>query len=183
MSPHKLPSAQLKCFDLSYNGQVLSEIQYRRAGWLPAFSFPTGLDFNHDVIVFHSHCCFVYYYYYYIITIITIIAIHHFRFCKCYLFFFLFSDEREDVQKKTFGKWINSQLAKVLNKIKSIKKKTGISKSFLCHLKVHFSLVTDLFYDLRDGTRLLALLGVLTGRTYVSYSVWNDFIWLITFSH
>ena len=24
-------------------------------------------------------------------------------------------DEREDVQKKTFGKWINSQLAKVLN--------------------------------------------------------------------
>ena len=28
--------------------------------------------------------------------------------------------------------------------------------------------MTDLFYDLRDGTRLLALLSVLTGRTYVS---------------
>lgn len=27
--------------------------------------------------------------------------------------FFRFSDEREDVQKKTFGKWINSQLIKV----------------------------------------------------------------------
>uniref|UniRef100_A0A0N8BMF8 Dystrophin major muscle n=2 Tax=Daphnia magna TaxID=35525 RepID=A0A0N8BMF8_9CRUS len=51
--------------------------------------------------------------------------------------------EREDVQKKTFGKWINSQL-----------------------IKINFSLVTDLFYDLRDGTRLLALLSVLTGRTY-----------------
>lgn len=26
---------------------------------------------------------------------------------------FLFTDEREDVQKKTFAKWINSQLLKV----------------------------------------------------------------------
>jgi hypothetical protein len=36
--------------------------------------------------------------------------------CHCSfdsLFFFRFSDEREDVQKKTFGKWINSQLIKV----------------------------------------------------------------------
>jgi len=53
------------------------------------------------------------------------------------------TDEREDVQKKTFGKWINSQLT-----------------------KINCSLVTDLFYDLRDGTRLLALLSVLTGRSY-----------------
>ncbi|XP_045119299.1 utrophin-like isoform X3 [Portunus trituberculatus] len=56
---------------------------------------------------------------------------------------YLYQDEREDVQKKTFAKWINSQLA-----------------------KGHHPPVTDLFYDLRDGTRLLALLEVLTGRQY-----------------
>ncbi|XP_042209207.1 dystrophin-like [Homarus americanus] len=53
------------------------------------------------------------------------------------------SDEREDVQKKTFAKWINSQL-----------------------VKGQHPPVTDLFYDLRDGTRLLALLEVLTNKTY-----------------
>ncbi|XP_071545207.1 dystrophin-like isoform X14 [Panulirus ornatus] len=52
-------------------------------------------------------------------------------------------DEREDVQKKTFAKWINSQL-----------------------VKGQHPPVTDLFYDLRDGTRLLALLEVLTSKTY-----------------
>ncbi|XP_071545204.1 uncharacterized protein [Panulirus ornatus] len=51
--------------------------------------------------------------------------------------------EREDVQKKTFAKWINSQL-----------------------VKGQHPPVTDLFYDLRDGTRLLALLEVLTSKTY-----------------
>lgn len=54
-------------------------------------------------------------------------------------------DERQDVQKKTFTKWINSQLAK-----------TGSP------------LVTDLFVDLRDGHKLLALLEVLTNQKYVS---------------
>uniref|UniRef100_T1IRG4 Protein detached n=1 Tax=Strigamia maritima TaxID=126957 RepID=T1IRG4_STRMM len=49
-------------------------------------------------------------------------------------------DEREDVQRKTFTKWINLQLA-----------------------KIKFPLINDLYYDLRDGTRLLALLQVLTG--------------------
>ncbi|XP_071545202.1 uncharacterized protein [Panulirus ornatus] len=53
------------------------------------------------------------------------------------------TDEREDVQKKTFAKWINSQL-----------------------VKGQHPPVTDLFYDLRDGTRLLALLEVLTSKTY-----------------
>nr|XP_027238839.1 dystrophin-like isoform X4 [Penaeus vannamei] len=53
------------------------------------------------------------------------------------------ANEREDVQKKTFAKWINSQLA-----------------------KGQHPPVTDLFYDLRDGTRLLALLEVLTNKTY-----------------
>ncbi|XP_043236251.1 dystrophin-like isoform X9 [Amphibalanus amphitrite] len=50
-------------------------------------------------------------------------------------------DEREDVQKKTFSKWINSQLAK--KKLEP---------------------VTDLFFDLRDGSKLLALLEVLTEK-------------------
>ncbi|CAL4088021.1 unnamed protein product, partial [Meganyctiphanes norvegica] len=55
----------------------------------------------------------------------------------------IFKDEREDVQKKTFAKWINSQLA-----------------------KGQHPPVTDLFYDLRDGTRLLQLLEVLTEKSY-----------------
>lgn len=58
----------------------------------------------------------------------------------------LLTDEREDIQKKTFAKWINSQLS-----------------------KGGHPPVTDLFYDLRDGTRLLALLEVLTSQTYVSH--------------
>ncbi|XP_050354937.1 dystrophin, isoforms A/C/F/G/H isoform X1 [Nymphalis io] len=52
-------------------------------------------------------------------------------------------DEREDVQKKTFAKWINSQLAK--------------------HGK---PLVEDLFQDLRDGEVLLALLEILTAQQF-----------------
>ncbi|XP_026673764.1 dystrophin, isoforms A/C/F/G/H isoform X10 [Ceratina calcarata] len=52
-------------------------------------------------------------------------------------------DEREDVQKKTFAKWINSQL-----------------------LKNHHEPISDLFVDLRDGNRLLSLLEVLTSKTY-----------------
>ncbi|CAL7946059.1 unnamed protein product [Xylocopa violacea] len=52
-------------------------------------------------------------------------------------------DEREDVQKKTFAKWINSQL-----------------------LKNHHEPISDLFVDLRDGNRLLSLLEVLTSKVY-----------------
>uniref|UniRef100_A0A7N6BWN2 Dystrophin n=1 Tax=Anabas testudineus TaxID=64144 RepID=A0A7N6BWN2_ANATE len=54
------------------------------------------------------------------------------------------SDEREDVQKKTFTKWVNSQLAK-----------TGKPP------------VEDLFSDLCDGRRLLELLEGLTGHGLV----------------
>ncbi|CAL1537370.1 unnamed protein product [Lymnaea stagnalis] len=50
------------------------------------------------------------------------------------------ADEREDIQKKTFTKWINSQFTKA--------KRVTIS---------------DLFTDLRDGERLLSLLEVLGG--------------------
>ncbi|XP_067614380.1 dystrophin, isoforms A/C/F/G/H isoform X10 [Eurosta solidaginis] len=50
-----------------------------------------------------------------------------------------FTDERQDIQKKTFTKWINSHL-----------------------LKTQCTPVIDLFEDLRDGHRLLALLSVLT---------------------
>ncbi|KAG9438029.1 dystrophin isoform X8 [Apis mellifera carnica] len=53
------------------------------------------------------------------------------------------TDEREDVQKKTFAKWINSQL-----------------------LKNHHEPISDLFVDLRDGNRLLSLLEVLTSKVY-----------------
>ncbi|XP_063403799.1 dystrophin-like isoform X1 [Mytilus trossulus] len=49
-------------------------------------------------------------------------------------------DEREDVQKKTFTKWINSQLSKA-------------SRPTL----------NNLFTDLKDGTHLLSLLEVLSG--------------------
>ncbi|XP_063538770.1 uncharacterized protein LOC134748000 [Cydia strobilella] len=51
--------------------------------------------------------------------------------------------EREDVQKKTFAKWINSQL-----------------------VKNGKALVTDLFADLRDGEVLLSLLEILTAQQY-----------------
>ncbi|KAK7483281.1 hypothetical protein BaRGS_00025448, partial [Batillaria attramentaria] len=49
-------------------------------------------------------------------------------------------DEREDIQKKTFTKWINSQLSKAGRQ------------------EIH-----DLFVDLRDGASLLSLLEVLSG--------------------
>ncbi|XP_075333549.1 dystrophin isoform X3 [Odontesthes bonariensis] len=54
------------------------------------------------------------------------------------------SDEREDVQKKTFTKWVNSQLAKIRKPP-----------------------VEDLFSDLCDGRRLLELLEGLTGKQLV----------------
>lgn len=55
------------------------------------------------------------------------------------------TDERQDVQKKTFTKWINSQLS-----------------------KTQTPLVTDLFEDLRDGHKLLSVLEILTNKKYVS---------------
>ncbi|XP_025775125.1 spectrin beta chain, erythrocytic [Puma concolor] len=51
-----------------------------------------------------------------------------------------FSDEREVVQKKTFTKWVNSNLARVPCRI------------------------TDLYKDLRDGRMLIKLLEVLSGE-------------------
>uniref|UniRef100_A0A8D8ZRN6 Protein detached n=1 Tax=Cacopsylla melanoneura TaxID=428564 RepID=A0A8D8ZRN6_9HEMI len=53
-------------------------------------------------------------------------------------------DEREDVQKKTFTKWINSQLLK--------DGKNGQ--------------IENLFVDFQDGNKLLSLLEVLTGNKY-----------------
>ncbi|KAF0754074.1 dystrophin-like [Aphis craccivora] len=52
----------------------------------------------------------------------------------------MLSYEREDVQKKTFTKWINSQLSKENHEI-----------------------ISDLFLDLQNGTKLLYLLEILTG--------------------
>uniref|UniRef100_A0A8D0ER93 Calponin-homology (CH) domain-containing protein n=1 Tax=Strix occidentalis caurina TaxID=311401 RepID=A0A8D0ER93_STROC len=51
------------------------------------------------------------------------------------------ADEREDVQKKTFTKWINAQFAKFGRRY-----------------------IEDLFNDFRDGRRLLELLECLTGQ-------------------
>lgn len=62
-------------------------------------------------------------------------------FCLCYSL-----DERQDVQKKTFTKWINSQLS-----------------------KTECPIVNDLFEDLRDGHKLLTLLEILTNQKYVSF--------------
>ena len=56
-------------------------------------------------------------------------------------------DDRVDVQKKTFGKWLNSQLATV---------PPGPPG--------RVTTVTDLFYDLRDGLVLLSVLEALTGK-------------------
>ncbi|XP_013147307.1 PREDICTED: utrophin-like isoform X2 [Papilio polytes] len=53
------------------------------------------------------------------------------------------ADEREDVQKKTFAKWINSQL-----------------------VKNNKPPVQDLVQELRDGEVLLALLEILTAQRY-----------------
>jgi nesprin-1 len=56
-------------------------------------------------------------------------------------FFFAFQDEQERVQKKTFVNWINSYLAKRNPPMR----------------------IEELFYDLRDGTKLIALLEILSG--------------------
>lgn len=58
-------------------------------------------------------------------------------------------DERFDIQKKTFGKWLNSQLNSV-SEDQATKKKIGR--------------VTDLFFDLRDGHILLEVLEILTKK-------------------
>ncbi|KAK6631706.1 hypothetical protein RUM43_013770 [Polyplax serrata] len=53
------------------------------------------------------------------------------------------NDERERVQKKTFTKWINTHLA-----------------------RAGCGLVSDLFTDLQDGSKLLSLIEVLTNKNY-----------------
>ena len=81
----------------------------------------------------------------------------------------LFLDEREDIQKKAFTKWINNQLEKVSRGrcrhslharycASPLQAKTNVP-----------SAVTDLFQDLRDGVVLLRLLEVLTGNDYVGH--------------
>lgn len=60
------------------------------------------------------------------------------------LILFIIADERENVQKKTFQKWVNSHLVRVNHRI------------------------GDLYVDLRDGRMLLKLLEVLSGERLVS---------------
>ena len=59
------------------------------------------------------------------------------------IFDFLFSVEREHVQKKTFTKWVNSHLCRINCK------------------------VVDLYTDLRDGKLLIKLLEILSGERLV----------------
>jgi hypothetical protein len=60
-------------------------------------------------------------------------------------FYFILLDEQERVQKKTFTKWVN------------------------IYLSLHEPplYVNDLFEDFQDGTKLIALLEVLSGQTLV----------------
>jgi len=60
-------------------------------------------------------------------------------------FYFILLDEQERVQKKTFTKWVNIYLS----------------------LHEPPSYVNDLFEDFKDGTKLIALLEVLSGQTLV----------------
>ncbi|KAA0710460.1 Microtubule-actin cross-linking factor 1, isoforms 1/2/3/5 620 kDa actin-binding protein [Triplophysa tibetana] len=85
-------------------------------------------------------------------------------------------DERDRVQKKTFTKWVNKHLIKIMGA-----KNSGYSKgragdqpqkyrsyegrdSDLITLKVRKH-ITDLYEDLRDGHNLISLLEVLSGVT------------------
>ena len=56
---------------------------------------------------------------------------------------FVFADEREKVQKKTFTKWINSHLQRVGAR------------------------VNDLYHDLKEGKKLILLLEILSGEKLV----------------
>uniref|UniRef100_A0A8D2LLV2 Dystrophin n=1 Tax=Varanus komodoensis TaxID=61221 RepID=A0A8D2LLV2_VARKO len=62
--------------------------------------------------------------------------------------------EREDVQKKTFTKWVNAQLAK---------RSRGTNAPVL-HGEFGTHPIEDLFNDFRDGRRLLELLEGFTGQ-------------------
>lgn len=69
----------------------------------------------------------------------------HYAAERSYLFYiYLFLDERESVQKKTFMKWVNSHLVRVSTRI------------------------GDLYVDLRDGKQLIKLLEILSGERLVS---------------
>ena len=76
-----------------------------------------------------------------------------------YVFFGIFIDERETVQKKTFTKWVNSHLVRVSCRI------------------------GDLYVDLRDGKMLLKLLEVLSGERLVSFTYYNtyffSYVWIL----
>lgn len=68
--------------------------------------------------------------------------------CNALLFCSPPTDERQDVQQKTFTKWINHHLNK------------GGHEP-----------IKNLLEDLRDGHKLLALLETLTNNKYVSFDV------------
>ena len=76
---------------------------------------------------------------------------------------FVSLDEQERVQKKTFTKWINIYLS--------------------LHEPPYF--IRDLYEDIKDGTKLIALLEALSGQTLVYELIWKGFllISIIFFCH
>jgi len=66
---------------------------------------------------------------------------------KVVLLVLSYTDEREEIQKKTFTKWLNARLTS-----------HGAQP------------ISELFDDLRDGSLLLRLLEILTGIPLVSHS-------------
>lgn len=95
--------------------------------------------------------CYVYYFTSDSGPFLTVLSVNYKRFpvllnFQCifhYLFFFVLTDERESVQKKTFQKWVNSHLVRVGCRI------------------------GDLYVDMRDGKQLIKLLEVLSGERLV----------------